>query len=400
MKFYDLITTSLRTLCNKCLRVILAALGIAIGIAILTIALSIMAGFHLTVNKTLAGFGGKYLAISSDRDPALSRSEGKKFTVEDALAIRGVSGVTMISLQKSNQWVPVTHRNQQIQTDIIGTDLNFLTICNRKIEKGRFIGDQDIYNQHRVCVITEGVKRRFFPTADYLDQKLEINGTVFRIIGCLEPMLMPAFFINNPGEGTIFIPLTTSQKIFQQYDFDLILLQYAKAYEKKREIKLLKGRIEGILKFRNGDASGYVLKTLDESVAKQKKMVLYITIISCTLAAVFLLVGGIGIMNLMFNSAIERGREIGSPKTIGIYKYEALSLFLGESIIISTTGGLAGLIFGIIGARILAIFGGIPVCITWWILVLDIGIMLLTGSVFGFYPTRKGASIQPVECLQ
>lgn len=363
-------------------RVILAALEVAAGIAILTVTLSITAGAHRTVNQTLAGFGAKYLEVS----PA-----GKNFTLRDARAISGISGITMISLQKSCRGIPVTYRNRQIRTDILGTDPNLAAIYNRRIEKGRFISIRDIYNQGRVCVITEGFKDKFFPAADYLDEQLEINGTVFRIIGCLEPMQMPDLFDDTVEEEAIMIPLTTSQKIFQQYDFDLMLLQYAKTYQQKKQMKLLKGRIERILKFHNGDATAYFIKNLDELVAKPKKIVLWITIIGSTLAALFLGMGGIRIRNLIFPSDRVKVRKIQNGKTIGTHE------ILGESFFISTAAGLAGLIFGIIGVRLLAIFGGMPVCITWWVSALGIGLMLLTGLASGFYRTPKTVALQPVE---
>lgn len=400
MKFYDLIAASAATLCNNRLKATLTILSITIGIATLTVGLGIMEGTNQTVKKTMAGFGRKFMTVYPDWDPVLRRSKGKNFTLEDAQAISGVSGVTMISLQKSNGWAPVTYRNRQLQTDIFGTDPNFLTIRNRKIAKGRFIDDQDIFNNRRVCVITEGIKKRFFPTADYLEQRLEINGMVFQIIGCLEPKLLPAIFDDNSEERSLFIPITTSQNAFHQYDYDSILIRYVKKYEKKQKMKLLKARIESILKFHKGETNEYVLETLDEFTKPQKNMALVITIALCALAALCLLVGGIGIMIIMFGNVMERVREIENRKAVWIRKHEILDRFLGESILISTIGGLAGLLLGIIGARAVAIFAGIPVSITWWVLLSSIGLMLLIGIAFGFYPAKKAASLQPVECFR
>ncbi len=400
MKISDLLAASVATLRSNRLRTVLTVLGITIGIAALTATLGIMEGTNATVEKTLAGFGGKFMAVYPDWDPVLRRLKAKNFDLGDAQAIRGVSGVTMISLQKSAYWVPVSFRNQKMQNDVFGTDSNFLIIRNRKIEKGRFIDIQDILNQRRVCVITEGIKKRFFPSGDYLEQRLAINGVIFEIVGCLEPQLIPTVFGGSNEEGTIFIPLTACQNLIREYDYDTIYLRYARDYEKKQEMKLLKGRIESILKFRKNQTGGYVLKTLDEFAGQQKKLAVTITIALCSVAALCLLVGGIGIMNIMLVNVMERIREIGIRKAIGARNSEILGQFLCEAIIISVIGGFTGIFLGIVGARIVAIFAGMPVSITWWVVLLGMGFMLLVGIVFGFYPARKAAAIQPVECLR
>jgi putative ABC transport system permease protein len=400
MKLHDLLATSIGTLQSNRLRTFLTVLGITIGIAALTGTLSIMEGTNQTVNKTLAGFGGKFMAVYPDWDPVLRHPKARNFDLDDAQAIRGVSGVTLISLTKQSWWIPVVYLNQRMQTDIMGTDPNFQIIRNRKIETGRFIDTQDITNERRVCVITEGIKKRFFPAGDYLEKKLEIQGQIFEIVGCLEPMLIPATFGGNAEEGIIFIPLTTSQSLFRSYDYDLIQLRYAKEYDHKRELKLLKGRITRILKFRKGPSDEYVLKTLDEFAEQQKKLAITITIALCSVAFLCLMVGGIGIMNIMMVTVMERIREIGIRKAIGARNSEILGQFLCESVMLSAAGGLAGLLLGIISARIVAIFAGMPVSVTWWVLLLGAGFMLLVGIAFGFYPARKAALVQPMECLR
>jgi putative ABC transport system permease protein len=400
MKFSDLLATSVETLKSNRLRTILTVLGITIGIAALTATLSIMEGTNAMVDKTLAGFGGKFMAVFPDWDPVLRRPKAMNFDLGDARAIRGVSGVTMISLQKTSYWIPVSYYNRQMQTDIYGTDPSFLIIRNRKIEKGRFIDVQDILNQHRICVITEGIKQRFFPAGDYLEQKLAINGVIFEIVGCLEPQLIPSIAGGNSEEGIIFAPLTTCQNLFHQYDYDVIFLRYTKDYESEPEMKLLKGRIRSILKYHKGQTAEYVLKTLDEFAGQQKKLAVTITIALCSVAGLCLLVGGIGITNIMLVNVMERIKEIGIRKAIGAKNSEILGQFLGESVMVSAIGGLAGLLLGIISARIVAICAGMPVSVTWWVVLSGMGFMLLVGIAFGFYPARKAASVQPVECLR
>ena len=296
MKFTDLLSISAQTWQSNRLRTVLTLLGITIGIAALTATLSIMQGTNEVVDKILAGFGGKFMEVEPNWDPILRRMEAGNFTIYDVRAISKVSGITLISLRKAGWWIPVKYQNRDMQTDIYGTDTNFLTIRNRKVEKGRFIEEQDLLNRRRVCVITQGIKNRFFPAGDYLDQKMEINGSIFMIVGCLEPILIPTMMggPNRTEEGTIFIPITACQSLFNQYDCDQILLTYAKEYEPKSKIMELKGRIENILQFRNGAKKVYRLTTLDEFAQRQVNLAFTITVALCSVAGLCLLVGGIG----------------------------------------------------------------------------------------------------------
>lgn len=388
------------TLQNNRLRTILTVTGITIGIAALTATFTLMEGTKYTVNKTLSGFGGKFMVIYPQWDEVLRTSKGKPFVLEDAQAISGISGVTMLSLQRTNWWVPVRYKTRSLQTDIIGTDPNFSIIRNRRVEKGRFIDLQDILNQRRVCVITEGIKKRLFPSGDYLGEKLEIRGTLYTIVGCLEPMMLPTMFGANQEEGQLYIPITSSQSLFGDYTYDTIFLRYGKRYEKKRHMKLLKGRIEKILQNRNGDGSEYELRTLDEFAEAQKKMAYTISIVLCSVAGLCLLVGGIGIMNIMLVSVMERTREIGVRKAVGARNREILSQFLIEALSIAGFGGVCGLLLGVVGSRVVAIFVGMPVRITWWIVLAGAFCMLLIGVGFGLFPAKKAASVEPIECLR
>lgn len=401
---------SLETLQNNRLRTLLTVLGITIGIAALTATLTLMEGTNRTVDKTLSGFGGKFMAVYPEWDDVVRAPKGKPFDLEDAQAISRVSGITMLALEKTNWWVPVSYDGKQMTTDIIGTDTNFAIIRNRQVEKGRFIDVQDIMNQRRICVITEGIKKRFFPTGDYLNQKMEIRGMVFSIVGCLQPMDLPTSFGSGKEEGEIYIPITTSQNMFGEYFYDTMFLRYSNSIDNtgwfteliygKRELALLKGRISRILRFRKGEGSEYVLKTLDEFAEQQKKMALTVSVVLCSVAGLCLIVGGIGIMNIMLVTVMERTREIGVRKAIGARNHEILSQFLTESVVISAIGGIIGILLGTICSRVVALFVGMPVSMAWWIPLLGVGFMLAVGIGFGYYPARKAASVLPIECLR
>lgn len=399
MKFSDLLSSATDTCRGARLRTVLTLLGIAIGIAALIGGLSILEGANQRIGRIVAGYGGKFMVITPNEN--LRRLGADNFNLDDARAIAKVSGVTMLSLQKSADWIPVKYQNRGIQTDIFGTDPNFALIRNRKVDKGRFLDASDLQGSRRVCVITEGIRQLFFPAGDCLEQTLEINGILFEIVGCLAPQLIPAVLGEaNHEEGTIFIPLTTSQSLLNRYDYDQILLSYGKDYESKKQIKLLKGRIESILKFRHGPDKVYLLKTMDENVEQQKNLTLLITISLCCVAFLCLLVGGIGITNIMIINVMERYREIGIRKALGAHNREISSPILLEAVMIATVGGGAGLVLGIIAARLVAIFAGLPSNVTWWVLLLGIGLTFMVGIASGLFPAQKAASLEPVECLR
>lgn len=383
MRFNDLVTVSAATWQTNRLRIILTLLVIAIGIAALIAAFSIMAGANETVNKIMAGFNGKFMMVYPSRDPVLQRVEVKNFNMDDARAIAGVSGITLISLQKSARWIPVKFLDRQLQTDINGTDPNFAIIRNRTVEKGRFIDTSDLLNERRVCVITEGIRKQFFPAGDYLEQRLEINGILFEIVGCLRPVLLPATFsLTNGEEGTVFIPLTTCQSLFNQYDCDQIWFSYAKAYEAKEATKLLKGTIISILKYRHGETEVFTLKTIDEIMEQPKNMAFTVMVALCSVTVLCLLVGGTGI------------REV-----IRARNHAISGQFLMESVILSAVGGSPGLLLGIIAGRLVSVFVGMPTSLTWWGLLSGIGCMILAGIVTGFFATEKAVKLnRPSVC--
>jgi putative ABC transport system permease protein len=384
MRLNYLVTASAITWRNNKLRLTLTLLGIAMGIAFLTVGFSILEGTYRTINKTMAGFSGKYMKVYPGWDSTLRQATAENLDVEDASAIAGVSGINLISLQKSARWIPVKFLSEQLQTNVYGTDPNFAIIRNRTIVNGRFIDASDLLNERRVCVITEEVRKRFFPAGGYLENGLEINGVIFEIVGCLRPILLPAIFSRtNSRENAIFIPLTTYQNLFSQYDYDQILLSYTKSYDNKKNIKLLKGRIKSILKYRHDDTEIFTLKTLDDSVKRQKNLALTLLVVMCSVGAICLLIGGIGIADIMMVNLLKHIRDSGFSNN------KIFIRFIFESFFLTTVSGSTGLFLGVIACRLITIFLGMPTSLTWWILLSTIGGMFLTGLAAGFFPAKK-----------
>lgn len=300
MRLSDYLSVANVTFQTNRLRTLLTVFELAIGIAALIIAFEIRAGVNKTVNEVITGFEGKYMMVSPCQDQASQQPKVKNFDMDDARAISGIPGITLISLQKTTGLIPIRYFNWRIQTDIYGTDPNYFVIRNRTVVKGRFINISDLRNERWVCVITEEIRRAFFSAGGYLGRKLEINGVVFEIIGCLRPVRLPApFNQKNNKEGQIFVPLTTWQSLLKQYDFDHLWFCYSDDYKGKREIKLLKGRILRILNYRHDTTEAFTITTLDDFLKEPKKQTYKVLGSLYGLAVLCFLVGGVGIRRIV-----------------------------------------------------------------------------------------------------
>ncbi|HEX3047394.1 MAG TPA: ABC transporter permease [Bacillota bacterium] len=368
--------------------------AIAVGIGALSSAFSISDGADETMNSVLTGSGGKFMVVYPNTDPALQSGESKNLNLDDARAIAQVSGISRISLQKSVRGIPVKFFNQQIQApadtyiDIYGTDPNYTIIHNRTLAKGRFIEPTDLMNERRICVITEGIRKRYFPANDYLEQGLAIDGIFFKVVGCVQPISLPAVFGETVDETAIFIPLTTCQGIFQQYDFDQIWLNYMKDYQTPEKLQLIKGRIQSILKSRHGIAEAFSLQTLDDITKQPKNLIILVIVVLGSMAVLCLLAGGIGIKHIIISRTKKNIGE-GLLMKYGASNREILNRYIWESVFISSLGGCAGLMLGLITGKLAATLAGIPASLSWRFFLSGIGCTLLTGICAGFWAAKQ-----------
>lgn len=389
----DFLSIAAGTWRTKRFQIILLLLTIAFGIAALTVGISIISGVHKTIHKIIAGPSGTLMTIYPHRDPVQTQQKVTNFNMNDARAVAGITGITSISLQRFTRRIPVNLLGQQLRIDILGTDPNFLMIHNRTIAKGRFLATSDLWDHQRVCVINEQIQKRYFPAGNYLEHGLEINGIAFRIIGCLHPKPLPYGFGVKIHQKTIFIPATTYQDLFHQYDYDRIWLSYARGYDSRKNIKILRNRIESILRFRHDADEVFVLKTLGDMTHSQWKTTIIIMVILSSLALLCIIIGCIGIISIVGTDKMELVQKTIPRDKVHPDNFQILNWFLGKSFFISAIGGGSGLIFGIFGSKLISVFTDIPTNPPWWGLLSEIGSILLMGAAAGGFLTKKHLQI-------
>jgi putative ABC transport system permease protein len=361
---------------------------IAFGIIALTVAFSLLVGVYETINKTMAGPCGKSMMIYRYREPLEILKPGRNLDIDDARAIAGVSGITSITLQSARR-IPVNLLGQQVQIKILGTDPDFTLIHNLNIAKGRFLVMTDLLERQPVCVISERVRKCFFPAGDCLEHILEINGVAFRIVGCLRPMILPVAFEKSKAQEDIIIPFTTYQSLFHQYDCDQIWLSYAHEYDHRKKIILLKSRIKSILQYQHREGEVFILKTLDDATNPQWKMTIIIMSSLLGIAFLSMITGSIGIISVMNVDQTKNVKKTIPENMVKVSRLPFYSQIFGESFLISVIGGSSGLFLGIVASKLIAIFTGIPTNPPWWVLLSGVGYILLTAVIAGTFINKN-----------
>lgn len=354
-------------------------LAIVLGIGALVTAGAIAEGFYQTVNEVISGHAGKFMMVYPIQSQIIGQRQERILSEDDSCAIAGITEITTISCQKMLEPIPVKFRDQSIQATIGGTDPNYTIIRHRSLTGGRFINLADILNEERVCVITEDIQKKFFPARDFLEHSLEINGQLFRVVGCLQPMRLPSAFKEmNQERPSIYIPLSTCQSITRQNDCNLIWLSYAPDFESKKIVRLLKERIFRILEFRHGTSQGFIIKTFRDLTRQTKRRLFKVVSVLGGITAISLITGGIGIRKIL--SIHEINQNSFYPVSSCRFRLMALTM-LG--------GGVVGLTIGFLCNRWLAVSFGMPTIFTWRVLLTGIMGTLATGFFLGLLHDPK-----------
>jgi len=297
---------------------------------------------------------------------------------------------------QSNAQVKYGNKNNNVE--IIGTTPEYQRVQNSYVEKGSFFTESDVLYKEKVCVVGKTVVKDIFEETDPIGKQLRINNIAFRVVGVMqEKGSMGPWDQDN----RIFIPLSTAQKRLFGTDY---IREISVEVTGKDDIEAAKAEIEKLMRrqhklpaskesdFNVGDQAEF-LKTLEETGKS-------FTYLLAGIAAVSLIVGGIGIMNIMLVSVTERTREIGTRKAVGAKRRDILRQFLVESLVLSLIGGLFGIFMGIGGARLISRLAGWKTDVSFDAILLAFLFAACVGIFFGIYPARKAARLNPIEALR
>ncbi|MBN2809926.1 MAG: ABC transporter permease [Deltaproteobacteria bacterium] len=398
---------ALRALLAYKVRTLLTMLGIIIGIGSVIVMISIGRGANASIQEQIHSLGSNMLMIFSgtSKSGGVRSGYGTKPTlyVSDVAAIArdcpAALNVAHATIQ--NEQIVAGKRNWGAR--VYGTTESYVVVWDWPLQEGEFLSESQVRAAANVVILGAAVYENLFePGAEVIGQRLRIKNVPFRIIGILSPKgRTPS---GQDQDDTVFIPYTTmerklaGQRLPGLVNFILVSAQSGELVEEaKREVEeLLRQRH----RLQPGVDDDFTVRTLDEFAAMAGKTTNTMTWLLAAVAAISLLVGGIGIMNIMLVSVTERTREIGIRMAVGARKSDVLFQFLVEAMVISLAGGIMGTILGVSSAQLIARLAG-------WMTIISLDSILLAtifsavvGIFFGFYPARKASNLDPIEALR
>lgn len=389
---------------NK-MRSMLTSLGIIIGVSAVIIMLAVGTGAREKVQKDMESMGSNLLTIrsASAKTGGVRMGMGSRptLTIKDAEAIkknaRGISAVSSVSTESKQ----LTYGNQNWASTVYGINPEYFYIKNYEIDMGRGFTPEDIKNSAKVAVIGATVASELFGDLDPRDRIMRVGGIPFKVIGTLKskgsmgPM---------DQDDLIFIPITTAQKKVFGTTFPGTVSMIVVKGSDPDDVSLAEQDIEELLVARHrigkNQENDFEIRNSAEFQEKMKSTVQTFAILLASIASVSLLVGGIGIMNIMLVSVTERTKEIGIRMAIGAKPSDIRVQFLIESFLLSIIGGLIGVTVGILGAELVQISGVMSVSISLFSIVLSLGFSGAIGVLFGYYPAYKASLLNPIDALR
>ena len=385
---------------NK-LRSLLTMLGIIIGVAAVIALVSIGNGVKQDIENSISSLGSNLLVVlpGAPRTPGARPSQGsmKSLKISDYEAIAKLEGVKAASPMTNGSYV-VIYQNKNWTTSVAGVNSNFQDVNNWTMTSGRFFSDKNVQNRERVAVVGETVVKNLFTDEDPVGKEIRVKNIPFRVIGVLKSKGNGT--MGNDQDDTVLIPYTTSMERVEGIDYLRRVYVVAKDDE---GIDRLQADIENLLRVRHNikdtnldDFNIQNMKSIMETVAQTTGT---FTLFLGAVAAISLVVGGIGIMNIMLVSVTERTREIGVRKALGATYSVIVTQFLIEAVVISLIGGFIGIAFGIGASKVIGMVSGMSTIVSVPTIIMSFAFSMAIGLIFGIYPARKAAKLNPIDAL-
>jgi putative ABC transport system permease protein len=394
---------AVKTLTANKLRSALTMLGIIIGNASVIAMIGIGQGAQKLASEQFESLGPNVLFVSPGSREMRNRTFDlpKTLVLEDAKAIAAqVPSIKEVAPQRQSQ-LPIVYRNLNTNSLVVGTTPTFLSVRSFDMAKGRFITDQDVERNTQVVALGSDLANRFFGNQDPIGQEIRIKGVTFRVIGVLQSK---GSFLGNNQDDAAYVPITTLANRLtgrtSPYGLDLTFISISAKNE--ASIPAAEFQITNLLRLR------HKITTSDDFTVQTQKDVLQIvgtitgglTVMLAAIAAISLVVGGIGIMNIMLVSVTERTQEIGLRKAIGASQQDILVQFMIEAVILAAAGGLLGTAIGVGGILLVGTFTPLQAGISPVAIAIATTVSGGIGLFFGVVPARRAAQLDPIVALR
>ena len=404
--FKSTLKISINSLKVNKMRSALTSLGIIIGVSAVIIMLAVGNGASEKVKSNIESMGSNLLTIrsASAKSGGVSMGMGSKptLTLKDAAAIkknaRGLDAVASASTEGKQ----LTYGNQNWSTTVYGVEPAYLYIKNYEIELGRSFNREEVNSGGKVALLGSTVVKELFGDVNPIDKTIRVGNVPFKVVGVMKekgsmgPM---------DQDDLIFIPIITAQKKVFGTDFPGTVSMIVAKCENENTVNIAEKDINEILTVRHkigkNQDKDFEIRNSAEFQEKIKSTTATFSILLFSIASVSLLVGGIGIMNIMLVSVTERTKEIGIRMAIGARAQDIRMQFLIESLLLSIIGGLIGVVVGVIGAKSVQLFSTeMNISISLFSIILSLGFSGMVGIIFGYYPARKASDLKPIDALR
>ena len=394
---------ALKALNRNKMRTILTMLGMIIGVGAVITMVALGTGARTTIEERVKSAGTNMIMVNAGNFASggvrMGQGNATTMTPADAAMIKAIPGV-QYAAAGANSRSQVIAGNQNWSTNVQGTDVDLPLIRNWPTKYGSFFTSADVTGAQKVAVLGTVVADTLFgPDVDPTGQIIRLRSQPFKVIGVMASKGQSS--MGQDQDDTIFTPYTTVMKKLQgQQNINNITVSAAQADQIQDVAESIRVALRTSHKIVPGDADDFMVRTLEEMASVQTETTKTMTTLLASIAGVSLLVGGIGIMNIMLVSVTERTREIGLRMAIGARGKDVLLQFLVEAIVISLIGGLIGIGLGFGLSAAVQKFMQWPAVISPNAIALAFGFAAVTGVFFGFYPARKAAGLDPIEALR
>jgi putative ABC transport system permease protein len=404
MTIHNLYRETISALLSNKSRSGLTVLGIVIGIASVIIMLAVGTGASNSITSSVSGLGSNLLTVS----PGASRGPGSQvsgasgssqsLTRDDAAAIQEVSGVKNVSAEVNSQQ-QVVAKSANTNVSIVGVTSIYPIVHNVSMQEGSFISDKDVTRLARSAVLGPTVRDDLFGAgAEAIGQTVRIKGQDFTVAGITAAKGGSGF--QNPDD-TVYVPITAAQQMITGNQY---VSSISVEVDSVNDLTAVQNGITDLLMKRHHitDAANKDFNILNQQSLSSSlsSITTILTYLLAAIASISLIVGGIGIMNMMLTTVTERTKEIGLRKAIGAKRKDISMQFLAEAIALTFTGGIVGVVIGWGVARIITLTGLLTTSVTAYSVILSVGVSVLIGLIFGYFPARRAAALNPIEALR